>query len=157
MEHLDDPDGFRGIELIYYGQMGLVAEADALLARQGYGRAHFRALYVIGRNPGINGNELLAKLKITNQSLSRVLRQLLADGLVAQQLDRADRRQRNHSLKAAGVALEEKVRGLQRKALHAAYAAAGPQAVGGFLLVLEALVLTEDRPLLTGSTVAPGQ
>ena len=141
--------GRRGIELIFYGQMALVAEADAILAETGYGRAHFRCLYMIARSPGITANGLLAKLKIANQSLARVMGPLVRDAMVVQQVDAADRRHRQHFLSEAGAALEARVLAAQLRTLARAYGAAGPDAVRGFWRVLLELMPDGDRGQLT--------
>jgi DNA-binding MarR family transcriptional regulator len=144
-----DTAAFLGTELIYFGHMGLTSRADAILAEYGYGRAHFRALYVMARNPGITSSALIARLKITTQSISRTMTQLLQDGLVVQNLDPTDRRQRLHTLSDKGTELEQRVRLAQFAALNAAYKAAGSEAVEGFLRVLFELIPPEDRGLLT--------
>lgn len=144
-----DIASYQGVELIFYGQMGLTDEADAILSASGYGRAHFRALYVIARTPGITTNALLAKLKITNQSLSRVMGPLVRDGMVQQEADTGDRRQRRHVLSGQGAALERQVLAAQFAALRRAYQASGPDAVSGFLRVLHELVPHADRKLLS--------
>jgi len=145
----DEVAGRRGIELVFYGQMALVAEADAILAETGYGRAHFRTLYMIARNPGITANGLLIRLKIANQSLARVMGPLVRDGMVVQQVDQADRRHRRHVLSHAGAALEARVLAAQLRTLDRAYAAAGPDAMRGFWRVLLELMPEGDRALLT--------
>ena len=66
----------QGIELLFYAYRDFTAEADAILAGHGLGRAHHRAIYFVGRYPAISVSELLALLGITKQSLSRVLRDL---------------------------------------------------------------------------------
>lgn len=142
-------EGRRGVELIFYGQMAITAEADAMLAETGYGRAHFRALYMIARNPGITGTGLLARLKIANQSLARVLGPLVRDGLVVQQVDGTDRRHRRHFLSPAGHALQARVLAAQLDTLQRAYQASGTEAVHGFWRVLLELMAEEDRALLT--------
>jgi DNA-binding MarR family transcriptional regulator len=145
---------YQGIELVFFGHMSLTRRADALLEQAGYGRAHFRALYVIARNPGVTANGILARLKIANQSLARVMKQLLDDGMVLQENGSTDRRQRKHSLTAAGVALEQAVLAIQFEDLRRAYSAAGPAAVEGFLRVLLELLPEEDRALLSVPVVA---
>jgi DNA-binding MarR family transcriptional regulator len=151
----NDSMGYSGIELIFYGRKGLTADADAILAGSGYGRAHFRVLYVIARNKDITTNELLLRLKITGQSLTRVMSALVRDELVTQRLDPTDRRQRLHQLSEMGAKLEHAVMDSQLALLKRAYSAAGPEAVDGFLRVLLELVPKEDRQLL--SHVLEGQ
>ena len=73
---LREEDIRQGMELLYFAYRDFTAEPDAILAEYGFGRAHHRVIYFFGRNPRINVAELLAILKITKQSLSRVLGRL---------------------------------------------------------------------------------
>ena len=84
----------QGIEMLFYAYRDFTAEADAMLAQYGFGRAHHRVIYFVGRNPGMTVSALLAILKITKQSLSRVLSQLVKKGLITQRQGPRDRRQR---------------------------------------------------------------
>ena len=117
----------------------------AFLAEYGYGRAHHRALHFINRSYGTTVNNLLATLGVTKQSLNRVLRGLIADGLVEARVGRTDRRERNLFLTDAGQELERKLAEVQRVRMRAAYRAAGPQAVAGFRQVLEAMMDDDIR------------
>ena len=136
----------QGIELLFYGYRDFTGEADKELAALGLGRAHHRAIYFIGRNPGLTVSQLLAILKITKQSLSRVLQELVAKGYVAQQPGETDRRQRRMKLTDAGQALERKLTEAQRQRIAKAYRMAGPDAVEGFRQVLMGLIDEADRP-----------
>src|SRR3546814_10708690 len=84
----------QGIECLSYAYRDFTRGADELLERYGFGRAHDRALHIIGGNPGITVAELLGILRITKQSLSRVLSALVEGGFVRQQQGTRDRRQR---------------------------------------------------------------
>ncbi|MGR3650630.1 MAG: MarR family winged helix-turn-helix transcriptional regulator, partial [Roseovarius sp.] len=109
--------------------------------------AHHRALHFIARIPGTTVNNLLAILGVTKQSLNRVLRTLIEDGLVESRVGTSDRRERNLHLTDAGATLERKLSDAQRARMRAAYRAAGPQAVAGFRQVLEAMMEPELRRL----------
>ena len=74
----------RGIELMYFAYRDFTGEADSILAEQDMGRAHHRAIYFVGRHPGMRVSDLLAILNITKQSLSRVLSTLVKDGYIVQ-------------------------------------------------------------------------
>ncbi|MGL5012219.1 MAG: MarR family winged helix-turn-helix transcriptional regulator, partial [Paracoccaceae bacterium] len=82
---------------------------------------------------------------VTKQSLNRVLRTLMEDGLVEARVGRADRRERHLYLTEEGAALERQLSEAQRARMRAAYRAAGPQAVAGFRQVLEAMMDPEAR------------
>ena len=125
-----------GLELLYFAQRDLAAAADELLAGHGLGRAHQRAIYFIGRHPKISVGELLALLKITKQSLSRVLAPLIREGYVAQRPGAVDRRQRLLSLTPKGEELDRQLWEIQRRRIAKAYRQAGAEAVEGFRTVL---------------------
>ena len=135
----------RGIELMFFAYRDFTGEADSLLAEQNMGRAHHRAIYFIGRNPGITVSELLAILNITKQSLSRVLSALVETGHVEQQTGPEDRRQRLLYLTKTGTELESRLTEVQGRRFARAYREAGMTAVEGFQRVLQGLLDTETR------------
>src|SRR5579863_3106359 len=91
----------QAIELLYYAYRDFTAEPDAMLARYGFGRAHHRVIYFVGRHPEMSVTDLLGILRITKQSLSRVLGQLVRQGFIVQHTGKSDRRQRLLSLTPA--------------------------------------------------------
>ena len=105
-----------------------------------YGRAHHRAIHFINRQPGLTVNMLLTMLGVTKQSLNRVLRTLVEDGLVEARVGRRDKRERHLHLTGRGQALERELSDAQRARMRRAYRAAGPAAVAGFRQVLEAMM-----------------
>ena len=133
----------RGIEMMFFAYRDFTGEADSILAEQGMGRAHHRAIYFIGRNPGITVSELLAILKITKQSLSRVLSALVETGHVVQHTGPEDRRQRLLYLTESGSLLETRLTEVQGRRFAKAYREAGMNAVEGFHRVLQGLL--DDR------------
>ena len=100
---LTDDQLRQGIELMFFAYRGFTADPDRILAERQYGRAHHRAIHFINRRPGLTVNELLDFLGVTKQSLNRVLRQLVDDGLVESRVGVEDRRHRNLHLTAAGA------------------------------------------------------
>ncbi|MEE4351095.1 MAG: MarR family transcriptional regulator [Pacificimonas sp.] len=137
----------RGIELIYFGYTELIAAADDLLADSPFGRAHHRALYFIARRPGLPVGELLQLLRITKQSLSRVINELKAEGLVTVSPGQRDRRQRLLTLTAKGAALEQRLFAALQDRMTNAYSEAGQDSVSGYWNVLAALLPPERRAL----------
>lgn len=137
---LTDEQLRQGIEAMFFAYRGFTADPDRILATMAYGRAHHRALHFIARAPGTTVTNLLTILGVTKQSLNRVLRSLIDDGLVEARVGAADKRERNLYLTEKGVALERKLSDAQRNRMRAAYRAAGPQAVAGFRTVLEAMM-----------------
>ena len=99
---LTDDQLRQGIELMFFAYRGFTADPDRILGDRGYGRAHHRAIHFINRRPGLMVNELLDILGVTKQSLNRVLRQLVDDGLVDSRVGAVDRRQRNLHLTERG-------------------------------------------------------
>ena len=138
----------RGIELLYFGYANMIRGADAILDERALGRAHHRALYFIARRPGLPVFELLRLLAITKQSLSRVLADLMTQGLVRQETGTLDRRQRLLHLTDAGAALEDLLFAALRERMAGAYGMAGQQAVTGFWSVLSGLIPIEDRAMI---------
>jgi DNA-binding MarR family transcriptional regulator len=129
----------QGVDLLFFAWRDFTRRLDPILAEAGIGRAHHRALHFIARNPGIIVSDLQDLLGITKQSLARVLKQLIEDGLVEQTPGAVDRRQRRLNLTAAGKALEGQLSRIQREQLAAAYRRAGADAVEGFRNVLAGL------------------
>jgi DNA-binding MarR family transcriptional regulator len=130
----------EGIELLFFAYRDFTAEPDAVLARYGFGRAHHRVIHFVGRHPQMTVSDLLGILRITKQSLSRVLGELVQQGFIAQRPGPHDRRQRLLELTAEGEALEREVSAPQRARVAAAYREAGAGAVEGFRKVLLAII-----------------
>ncbi len=135
----DDETLRHGIEMLFFAYRDFTSDPDEILARDGLGRAHHRVIYFVGRHPGITVAELLSILRITKQSLSRVLKEVLDRGLVEQKTGERDRRQRLLFLTDTGVQLEAQLTATQRARVARAYETAGPDAVNGYLKVLAAL------------------
>ncbi len=142
---LTDEQLRQGIEAMFFAYRGFTADPDRILAGMAYGRAHHRAIHFINRAPGTTVNNLLILLGVTKQSLNRVLRTLVEDGLVESTVGKSDKRERHLFLTEAGEALERKLSDAQRARMRAAYRAAGPQAVAGFRQVLEAMMDNDLR------------
>ncbi len=155
--YLTDEQLRRGIEAMFFAYRGFTADPDRILAEKDYGRAHHRALHFIHRTPGTTVGNLLDILGVTKQSLNRVLRRLMEDGLVEARVGRDDRRERNLYLTEEGRALERALSDAQRDRMRAAYRAAGPQAVQGFRTVLEAMMDPEIRRHFEASDEAEGR
>lgn len=143
--YLRKQDLRRGIELMFFAYRDFTGEADQMLSNLDLGRAHHRVIYFVGRQPGMSVSDLLAILKITKQSLSRVLSHLINTGYIQQTQGARDKRQRLLSLTKKGEALEAKLTDLQCRRFAAAYSARGGAAVDGFVKVLSSLLDDEIR------------
>lgn len=146
--YLTDEQLRQGIELLFFAYRDFTGDADRILEEFGYGRAHHRALHFIARRPGLTVQGLLDILRVTKQSLNRVLRQLIADDMVASRVGRQDRRQRLLTLTDKGAALEARLSEAQRARVRRAYSEAGPDAVAGFRRVLERMLDDPAREAL---------
>jgi DNA-binding MarR family transcriptional regulator len=138
-------------DLLFFAYRDFTNVADRVLDERGLGRAHHRALHFIGRNPGITVSDLLAILRITKQSLARVLNVLVDEGLVAQAAGFEDRRLRLLTLTEKGAALERRLFDAQREKLSKAYRSAGPQAVQGFRAIMRAIMDNGARAYMDGT------
>jgi DNA-binding MarR family transcriptional regulator len=132
-------------DLLFFAYRDFTNAADVILDELGLGRAHHRALHFIGRNSGMPVGELLGLLRITKQSLARVLNELVEKELVAQTQGRADRRQRLLTLTEQGQALERRLFDRQRERLVTAYREAGASAVEGFRRVMRGIMDQQAR------------
>jgi len=142
---LEEEELRQGIELLFYAYRDFTSDPDAILTEFNFGRAHHRAIHFIGRNPGISVAELLNILRITKQSLSRVLSQLIERGFVEQKQGEEDRRQRLLFLTTSGEELEMKLSSPQQDRVANAFREAGPTAVAAWRRIMLSLINEEDR------------
>ncbi len=154
---LGEEDVRQGIELLFFAYRDFTAEPDAILAQYGFGRAHHRVVHFVGRHPQMTVGELLIILRITKQSLNRVLSQLVRQGFIIQHRGAQDRRQRLLELTASGHELERRLSEPQRARIAAAYRKAGAAAVDGFRKVLLGVIAGEDDRRRFGRARAPGR
>lgn len=128
------------IELMFFAYRDFVEDADRVLVSDGFGRAHHRVLYFATRRPGLTIAELLDILKITKQSLNRVLKDLLDRGYVTNRLGEADRRQRRLTATPRGGALIRRIAEIQSARFTRAFARLGPDAECEAAAFLQAMV-----------------
>ena len=120
-------DGLIGVvELLFFAYRDFTGEADAVLEQFEFGRAHHRVLHFVNRRPGLRVADLLEILRITKQSLARVLKQLVDREFITQEAGAEDRRERRLYLTAKGKALALRLADLQTARIRAALEAAGP-------------------------------
>src|SRR5205809_6351969 len=124
------------IELLFFAYRDFVGDADHELEAFGFGRAHHRVMHFVHRYPGLKVADLLDVLRITKQSLGRVLKQLLDEGYIVQKTGNNDRRQRLLFATPKGEALVGKLAGMQTDRINRAIGTidpAGQEAVRQFL------------------------
>ncbi len=141
----------QAIELLFFAYRDFTAEPDAILANYGFGRAHHRVIYFVGRNPGSTVSQLLDILQITKQSLARVLRQLVDEGFIEQRLDENDGRRRLLYLLDKGHEIEAQLTARQAERINAAFEGVGADAAKGFKEVLRGIINEKDRGRVSGS------
>lgn len=133
------------VELLFFAYRDFTGEADAVLAEFGLGRAHHRVLHFVNRNPGLKVQDLLDILKITKQSLARVLKLLVDQGWICQVAGNEDRRQRLLHTTEKGAGLAGRLDALQAKRIGNALAAAGSGSEAAMLRFLFAMIVPEER------------
>lgn len=151
-------------ELFFFAYRDFTGDPDAILEKYGFGRAHHRVLHFVRRHPGLRVAKLLNILKITKQSLARVLKQLIDKGFIIQKAGSDDRRERRLFVTAKGGRLIDKLTALQAKRIEAALASAGPGAYQSTRRFLFAMIAESDRQrveklikLLPDSNVSNGK
>ena len=133
------------IELLFFAYRDFIGDPDDVLAKLGFGRAHHRVLHFVNRNPGMKVAELLDILKITKQSLGRVLKQLIDQGYVVQKEGANDRRQRLLYVTPRGEVLAMKLAGLQTARIARALGDLGPNAHATACRFLAAMINPDNH------------
>jgi len=133
------------IELLFFAYRDFVSDPDHVLEKFGFGRAHHRVLHFVNRNPGMKVADLLETLRITKQSLGRVLKQLVDEGYVVQKEGADDRRHRLLYVTPKGEQLAMKLAGLQTVRINRALADLGPGAHDNARAFLAAMIDGESR------------
>jgi len=124
----DDTIDFEIIELLFFAYRDFTSYPDAILEKSGFGRAHHRVVHFVDREPGMTVADLLDTLKITKQSLARVLKQLIDSGYIRQETGPEDRRQRMLYTTEEGKALARALAEPQSRRIADALARTGPGA-----------------------------
>jgi DNA-binding MarR family transcriptional regulator len=153
--HSPDPHLITFVELLFFAYRDFTSEADAVLAEYGLGRAHHRVLHFVNRHPGLRVADLLEILKITKQSLARVLKDLVDQGWIAQKAGDRDRRQRLLHATEKGTALAERLDGLQSKRVAEALARAGAGSASVAAHFLFNMITKEERTLVEALLPVP--
>lgn len=147
----EDGIDFSIIELLFFAYRDFTSDPDDILSQYGFGRAHHRVVHFVNRRPGLTVAELLDVLKITKQSLARVLRQLIDTGHIVQVQGQRDRRQRELYPTARGRALAVEMATPQTHRIAAALAEAGPENRATIERFLMAMVNPELRAQINPS------
>jgi DNA-binding MarR family transcriptional regulator len=132
------------IELLFYAYRDFVGDADDVLKDFGFGRAHHRVIHFVHRYPGLKVADLLDVLRITKQSLGRVLKQLIDEDYIVQKAGESDKRQRLLYATPKGEALVAKLAGLQTDRINAALKGLDPAAADTVRRFLRAMIDHDD-------------
>jgi DNA-binding MarR family transcriptional regulator len=143
------------IELLFFAYRDFVGDADHELEVFGFGRAHHRVLHFVHRYPGLKVADLLDVLRITKQSLGRVLKQLLDEGYIVQKTGNNDRRQRLLFATAKGEALVGKLAGLQTDRINRALRDIGPAGAETVRHFLRAMIDRDDPDKVLEAILKP--
>lgn len=144
--NLEEGIDFTIIELFFFAYRDFTSDPDQILTEYGFGRAHHRVLHFVNRTPGLTVAELLDVLKITKQSLARVLKQLIDAGHIVQVQGPRDRRQRELYPTAKGRTLSLALARPQSRRIHDALEGAGPDDRAVVERFLKGMVNPELRP-----------
>src|SRR5713226_5713125 len=144
------------IELLFFAYRDFVGDADHELEVFGFGRAHHRVIHFVYRYPGLKVADLLDVLRITKQSLGRVLKQLLDEGYIVQKTGNNDRRQRLLYATAKGEALVAKLAGLQTDRINRAVQNIGPSDPDTVRQFLRAMIDQNDPDKVLETILATG-
>jgi DNA-binding MarR family transcriptional regulator len=128
------------IQLLFYAYRETFSDPKKLLDENSYGQAHLRALNLIERNPGTNLGELMFLLKVTKQSLNRVLRDLINSKMIKQIKDGEDTRRKNLFLDKEGQIFFNKIYETQKKRIFHALKNSEPDSVLKFKEVLNKII-----------------
>ena len=142
------------IELLFFAYRDFVGDADQELEAFGFGRAHHRVLHFVHRYPGLKVADLLDVLRITKQSLGRVLKQLLDEGYIVQRTGNNDRRQRLLYATAKGETLVGKLAGLQTDRISRALGDIGPDGADTVRRFLRAMIDHDDPDKVLATILA---
>ncbi|HWK54028.1 MAG TPA: helix-turn-helix domain-containing protein [Hyphomicrobiales bacterium] len=139
VDHPDYQRLLQSIELLYFAYRSFTSVPDRILQEKGLGRVHHRILYFVGRNPGININELLQILCVSKQALNAPLRKLTEQGLIEVETASHDRRVKQLKLSRTGARLETRLTNSQMEHLARAFASADKGALDGWMQVMQAM------------------
>jgi len=141
---LNDKEIRKIIELVFFSYRDFTAGPDQILEKLNFGRAHHRVIYFVGKKDKITIKELLGVLKITKQSLSRVLNQLVKEGFILVSTG-LDKRTKNLSLTTSGLSLENKLSNIQIKKIKKVINNFNKEDIDGFKKILYEMIEADNK------------
>jgi len=141
---LNDKEIRKIIELIFFSYRDFTAGPDQILEKLNFGRAHHRVIYFVGKKDKITIKELLGVLKITKQSLSRVLNQLVKEGFIVVSTG-LDKRTKNLSLTSSGLSLENELSTIQIQKIKRVINNFNQEDIDGFKKILYEMIEIDNK------------
>ena len=141
---LNDKEIRKIIELFFFSYRDFTAGPDQILEKLNFGRAHHRVIYFVGKKDKITIKELLGVLKITKQSLSRVLNQLVKEGFIVVSTG-LDKRTKNLSLTSSGLSLENKLSTIQIQKIKRVINNFNQEDIDGFKKILFEMIEIDNK------------
>ena len=141
---LNDKEIRKIIELIFFSYRDFTAGPDKILEKLNFGRAHHRVIYFVGKKDQITIKELLRVLKITKQSLSRVLNQLVKEGFIVVSTG-LDKRTKNLSLTSSGLSLENELSTIQIQKIKKVISNFNQEDIDGFKKILYEMIEIDNK------------
>ena len=141
---LNDKEIRKIIELVFFSYRDFTAGPDQILEKLNFGRAHHRVIYFVGKKDKITIKELLGVLKITKQSLSRVLNQLVKEGFILVSTG-LDKRTKNLSLTTSGLNLENELSTIQIKKIKKVINNFNKEDIDGFKKILYEMIEADNK------------
>ena len=141
---LSDKEIRKIIELVFFSYRDFTAGPDKILEKLNFGRAHHRVVYFVGKKDKITIKELLGVLKITKQSLSRVLNQLVKEGYIFVSTG-LDKRTKNLSLTSSGKNLENELSTIQIQKIKNVINNFNKQDIDGFKKILYEMIEIDNK------------
>jgi DNA-binding MarR family transcriptional regulator len=141
---LNDKEIRKIIELLFFSYRDFTAGPDQILEKLNFGRAHHRVIYFVGKKDKITIKELLGVLKITKQSLSRVLNQLVKEGFIVVSTG-LDKRTKNLSLTSSGLSLENELSTIQIQKIKKVINNFNQEDINGFKKILYEMIEIDNK------------
>ena len=141
---LNDKEIRKIIELVFFSYRDFTAGPDKILEKLNFGRAHHRVIYFVGKKDQITIKELLRVLKITKQSLSRVLNQLVKEGFIFVSTG-IDKRTKNLSLTSSGLSLENELSTIQIQKIKKVINNFNQKDIDGFKKILYEMIEIDNK------------
>ena len=141
---LNDKEIRKIIELVFFSYRDFTAGPDQILEKLNFGRAHHRVVYFVGKKDKITIKELLVVLKITKQSLSRVLNQLVKEGFIVVSTG-LDKRTKNLSLTSRGIDLENELSTIQIQKIKKVINNFNQEDIDGFKKILYEMIEIDNK------------